>query len=211
MENLIKVSSVLYDKEICDTMNKLKLDEKIIMENKRPEVVFKNEDEFYEKQEKSLKILRYGIEYNINKFIEPFNNSWHIRDFYGGVDNIYDCFYESIYNCLFNVLDNEIYCKYQAEKMSYEIDDTIYILYNKRILDISSKSKSKEKLIDLIYNLIDTRLNNEHEDGLFDIEHMYFVCSNCNKNTIWKNISGGGPNDEFANKIICSICRPKIY
>ncbi len=26
MENLIKVSSVLYDKEICDTMNKLKLD-----------------------------------------------------------------------------------------------------------------------------------------------------------------------------------------
>ena len=206
MESLIKVSSVLYDKEICDTMNKLKLDEKIIMKNKRPQVVFKNEDEHYEKQKKSLKILRDGIEYNINKFITPFVNRWHIRESGGSGCSIYDCFYQSIYNCLFNMFDTETYCKYQAEKISYEIDDTIDILYNSGILDISYESKSKEKLIELIYDLINIRLTNDYDEGLLDIDHMYFVCSNCNKNTIWNSIV-----TKFTNKIICSICKPKIY
>ncbi len=202
MESLIKSSSVLYDKEICDTMNKLKLDEKIIIENKYPEVVFKNQDEYYEKRKKSSKILRDGIENNINKFMEPFDNRWNVRKFCGAGCTIYDCFYQSIYNCLFNILDTETYCKYQAEKISYEIDDVIDILYNKEILDMSHESK--EEVVELIYDLIDVRLNNEDGLGLFDIEHMYFVCSNCNKNTNWNNLNHGPSFD----KIICVICEP---
>tara|TARA_Y100000768_G_scaffold365910_1_gene327611 strand:- start:506 stop:1123 length:618 start_codon:yes stop_codon:yes gene_type:complete len=202
MESLIKSSSVLYDKEICDIMNKLKLDQKIIIENKYPEVVFKNTDEYYNKKKKSSKILRDGIENNINKFIEPFDNRWNVRRYCGAECTIYDCFYESIYNCLFNILDTEIYCKYQAEKISYEIDDVIDILYNKEILDISHESK--EEVVELIYDLIDVRLNNEDGLGLIDIEHMYFVCSNCNKNTNWNNLNCGSSFD----KIICLICQP---
>ena len=104
------------------------------------------------------------------------------------------------------MFDTETYCKYQAEKISYEIDDTIDILYNSGILDISYESKSKEKLIELIYDLINIRLTNDYDEGLLDIDHMYFVCSNCNKNTIWNSIV-----TKFTNKIICSICKPKIY
>lgn len=208
MESLIKASLVLYDKEICDIMNKLKLDEKIIMENKCPELIFKNEDEYYQKQKKSLKILRDGIENNINKFIKPFDNRWNIREYCGAGCTIYDCFYKSIYNCLFNMFDTKIYCEYQAYKISWEIDDMIDILYNRGILDISYKCKSKEKLIDLIYDFIDIRLNNEDGLGLLDIEHMYFVCNNCNKNTNWKNVN---IETKFTSKIICSICKPNIY
>jgi len=206
MESLINASSILYDKEICDTMNKLKLDEKIIMENKLPEVVFKNTDEYYEAQKKSSKILRDGIENNINKFIKPFDNKWNIREGSGCVHTIYDCFYESIYNCLFNMLDTKIFCKYQAEKISYEIDDVIDVLYNNEVLDIphNPSEKSKEKLVTLIYDLIDIRFNTDSSEGLFDLENMYFVCSNCNKNTNWNNLNIGPCSD----KIICLICEP---
>lgn len=203
MESLINASSILYDKEICDTMNKLKLDEKIIMENKLPEVVFKNTHEYFEAQKKSSKILRDGIENNINKFIEPFDNRWHVREFGGCYHTIYDCFYESIYNCLFNMLDTKIFCKYQAEKISYEIDNVIDVLYNNEVLDIphNPSEKSKEKLVTLIYNLIDIRFNNtDSYEALFDPENMYFVCSNCNKNTNWNNLNI--TND------ICYICEP---
>jgi len=200
MENLIKASSVLYDKEICDTMNKLKLDEKIIMENKLPEVVFKNTDEYYEAQKKSSKILRDGIENNINKFIKPFDNKWNIREGSGCVHTIYDCFYESIYNCLFNMLDTKIFCKYQAEKISYEIDEVIDVLYNKEILNISHESK--EELVELIYDLIYLRLNDDDAgEGFLGVNNMYFVCNNCNKNTKLYYITDNNVN-------ICSICKP---
>ena len=194
MENLIKASSVLYDKEICDTMNKLKLDEKIIMENKPPEVIFKNLDDYYKTLEKSSKILRDGIENNINKFIKPFDNrpKWNI--------SIIECFYESIYNCLFNMLDTETYCKYQAEKISYEIDDVIDILYYKEILNISHESK--EELVELIYDLIYLRLNDDNAgEGFLGVNNMYFVCNNCNKNTKLYYITDNNVN-------ICSICKP---
>lgn len=205
MENLIKASSVLYDKEICDTMNKLKLDEKIIMENKLPEIIFKSLDEYYEKQKKSLKILRDGIENNINKFIVPFDNRWHIRNM--ALDNMNTCFYNSLYDCLFNMFNTKIFCEYQTEKILYEIDDTINILYYRDILHISRNSK--QKLIDIIYDLIDIRLINEDGLGLFDIDHMYFICNKCNKKTIWMNLNF--EPTKFMNENICEICQPGNY
>jgi len=206
MENLIKASSVLYDKEICDTMNKLKLNEKIMIENKLPEVIFKNSDEFYKKKDESLKILRDGIENNINKFIEPFDNRWNIREFGGGDCTMINLFYNSLYDCLFNMFNTKIFCEYQTEKILYEIDDTIDILYNRGILHISHNSK--QELIDLIYDLIDIRLNNEDRLGLFDIEHIYFICNKCNKKTNWMNLNS---EPAFMNENICLICQPCNY
>ena len=205
MENLLKASSVLYDKEICDTMNKLKLDEKFIIENKYPELLFKNIDEFYKRKEKSLEILKKGIENNINKFIETFIecdafvNRWGFEPM--TKLGIYDFFYDCFYNCLFNMFDNKIYCEYQTHKILCKLDNIFNIFYSNKCFNITKKSKKKS--IELVYELMESYLivpDGSEENGLFSAYNICFIiCDKCNKKTNYSNID---------DKNVCYECEP---
>ena len=203
MENLIKASSVLYDKEICDIMNNLKVNEKFIAQNKHPEILFKNIDEFYKKRKESLKFLKEGIINNIDNFLESFNNIYHVRQ--RGGYNMIICFYDSLYNCLFNMFNDEIYCKYHAKKILNEIDRTLDILYYIRAFNIYKKHRYEAIVI--IYYLIESYLTycNYDKMGIFDTENIcYLNCDICNKKTCWDNIN---LNEKlFNDKNICEKC-----
>jgi len=204
MENLLKASSVLYDKEICDTMNKLKLDEKIIIENKYPELLFKNTDEFYKRKEKSLKILKKGIENNINKFIETFIECDTFVSVWGFEPmsklSMNDFFYDCFYNCLFNMFDNKIYCEYQTHKILCELDNVFNIFYSNNCFNITKISK--EKSIKLVYELMESYLivpDGSDENGLFSGYNICFIiCDKCNKKANYSNI----------DKNVCYVCEP---
>tara|TARA_B110001450_G_scaffold1889_1_gene2174 strand:+ start:304 stop:918 length:615 start_codon:yes stop_codon:yes gene_type:complete len=203
MENLLKASSVLYDKEICDTMNKLKLDEKIIIENKYPELLFKNTDEFYKKRQESLEILKKGIEININKFIETFIEADRYRLGFKHLSEpgMNDFFYDCFYNCLFNMFDNKIYCEYQTHKILCELDNVFNIFYSNNCFNITKKSKKKS--IELVYELMESYLiypDGSDEEGLFSAYNICFIiCDKCNKKTNYSNID---------DKNVCYECEP---
>ena len=203
MESLIKASSVLYDKEICDTMNNLKVNEKFIVQNKHPEILFKNIDEFYKKREESLKFLKEGIINNIDNFVESFNNIYHVRQ--SKDYNMIICFYDSLYNCLFNMFNDEIYCKYHAKKILNEIDRTLDVLYYTHAFNIYKKHRYEAIVI--IYQLIESYLTYYNYDkmGIFDTENIcYLNCDICNKKTCWDNIN---LNEKlFNDKNICEKC-----
>ena len=203
MESLIKASSVLYDKEICDTMNNLKVNEKFIVQNKHPEILFKNIDEFYKKREESLKFLKEGIINNIDNFVESFNNIYHVRQ--SGDYNMIICFYDSLYNCLFYMFNDEIYCKYHAKKILNEIDRTLDVLYYTHAFNIYKKHRYEAIVI--IYQLIESYLTYYNYDkmGIFDTENIcYLNCDTCNKKTCWDNIN---LNEKlFNDKNICEKC-----
>jgi len=209
MENLIKASTILYDKQICDTMNKLNLKEKIIQENEYKEIIFQNYEEYENKIQHSLKMLETGIKNNIHKFKKSFSNDdnpWN--NFINRIEiNMGTCFYNTLYDSLFYIFNDELYCKYQTQKILFEIDRTLDVLYDHDSLNIFKKSK--ENFTKIIYNLIKSYLIHQDYDdmGIFDCENIcYFICNICNKKTNYERMN----LDHLMLKtgIFCVLCKP---
>lgn len=143
--------------------------EKIILFNKVPFLLFKERKQFNELKEESIRILKLGIINNINDYTQFkfYSNSLYI-------------FYDYLYNCLINMFkdNNREYCNYQTNYIITSVANTLFILQKNNIIDINVLENYKKAKI--IYDLILNHLSNNNDDGIFSQQKICnLACKNC--------------------------------
>lgn len=203
MENLVKCSTVLYDKDICDKMEEISSLKKKLIDFETPKIDYANINEWTIKQREACKIIREGIDKWI---IEDTFEYEHMS--YQGLTSRQKIHIPIYIEKALNLItkeQNKDWAYRISNEIIFGIDGFINGLYSTRInefhkiWDILYSQLNSEAMADIIYNNIIWQLDDgdNHSGGIL-CDVPLFTCKIC------KN------KDHYINEDnICDDCEEK--